>query len=138
MTQMFDEVMADLQELNAENLGPSTVQLEVAVSTRIPGTAEYSDVWIADPEQLCRFNAATAKGSNFRLDQPAVVGDWTVVLAAGQPAKVGQRALVRGKEIQAEVTVTVWQRLLSVVKVVGPQDNAMLTKLYCVDVELVP
>lgn len=139
MSSMFASVLDEMRAFNVENLGPSTVQFESAEQLRNEDTLEYETRWVASPEQDCRFAAATARGANFKLDQPVVAGDWVVVVEAGTRVSVGDRALVRGKQKLADGTLELkFVRLIQVTKVVGPQDNDMLLKIYGVDVELVP
>lgn len=139
MTGMFADVISEMRSFNQENLGPSTAQFETVEQTRNEDTLEYDTRWLAGAELQCRFAAATARGANFKLDQPAVAGDWVVVVAAGTAVAVGDRAFVRGRQRLPDGTAELkFVRLVSVTKVVGPQDNDMLLKVYAVDVELVP
>lgn len=96
-----------------------TLIIEHRTETRQPG-ARVATTWVAEPPEPGR---AAPVGGDFSIqsDQPSAAGDWVVTKSiTGAIVGEGDRILVKGHEDDDRTKPVIWQRLLTVTKVMPP------------------
>lgn len=96
-----------------------TVILEDRVETQSPDL-RMTVTWVTQPEVPGRLTPSGGEGSTVTADQPSSAGEYVLTLPAGVVVSEGMRALVKGHQDDDRNKPVIWQRLVSVTKVLLP------------------
>ena len=114
-----------------------TVILETAGRVRTEGGV-YTTSWVAEAAQPGRLTPVGG-GTGTQADQPSAAGQYVLTLRSTAVVSEGMRALVKGHVDDDPTKAVLWQRLVSITKVLLPtRSKDRRQSVLAVDVEMNP